>query len=395
MIGIGGALYRASIPSRPSVIKEQHVRSAVLVIVGTRPEAIKLAPIVNYWRTHCDPANLRVCAVAQQKDILIRALNDLKIAPDYHLHRIPRKDVLIKRVAAMIERLHYPISDLRPQVVVVHGDTTTALAGAIAAACARVPVAHIEAGLRTGDMSYPFPEEMNRVLIDRIASVHYAPSESSRQNLLREGMRADSVVVSGNTFVDALQMFDTENPPLLSGSSTKQLLVTLHRRDNIPHGIQEICRSLIHLTLQHTELEIKYILHANPKARSCAKSLLRNVERIRMHEPLSYQDFIRALQSSFLVLTDSGGVQEEAAHLGIPTLVARSTTERTELVEMGASTLVGRDASTVVSIVSRLLGDAQLYRDMRRPARPYGDGNAARRICDDLQYRLTTGEFSR
>jgi UDP-N-acetylglucosamine 2-epimerase (non-hydrolysing) len=373
------------------VSRDAQLRPArVLIVVGTRPEVIKMSPVARALRE--DPHVLvSVCVVAQQGQILDQAVAEWQLSPDYRID-LPGDDPrLTCRLAAMLPALADCIDQLQPQVLMVEGDTTTNLAAALAAFYAGVPVAHVEAGLRSGDVRQPFPEEMHRVLVDRIASIHYAPTQGARENLLAEaGHDSESVLVVGNTVIDALLAASSEPVPTLGAwpDGRRLLLVTAHRRESFGRGIESICRAVRELATSRPDLDVIFVLHSNPAARVPVQASLGLLANVRLIEPQPYRSFIRLLASADLVLTDSGGVQEEAPYLGTPVLVTRAVTERPEASQAGAAQIVGTDARAIVDAVSALLDDPQLYERMSRLVAPYGDGTAAKRISRDLVRRL-------
>jgi UDP-N-acetylglucosamine 2-epimerase (non-hydrolysing) len=362
----------------------------VLVVVGTRPEVIKLGPVVKELERDPD-IHVSLCVVAQQTDLLEQAVAEWNLVVDYRVS-IPRSDHrLAATLAAMLPGLADAIEAEKPSLVMVEGDTTTNLGAALAAFYAGVPVAHVEAGLRSGDPHQPFPEEMHRVLVDQLASIHYAPTDGARDNLLAERSGGEeSVLVSGNTVVDALlsAMRDNRDLSVLLPQERRVLLVTAHRRENFGDGIEQICRAVRQLATSRDDLDVVFVLHSNPAARAPAEAALGDLANVRLIAPQPYHAFIRLIARADIVLTDSGGVQEEAPYLGTPVLVAREVTERPEASAAGAAQLVGTCTEAIVDAVSALLDNAELYAAMSQRVAPYGDGDAAVRIHDDLVKRL-------
>ena len=332
--------------------------------------------------------------VAQQGEILEQALDEWQIAPDHRVE-LPGSDRrLAAMLGAMLPRLADVIERTRPAIVVVEGDTTTNLAASLAAFYAGVPVAHVEAGLRSGDVRQPFPEEMHRVLVDRIASVHYAPTIGARQNLLDEHHRNPAdVVVVGNTVVDALLATLLENGAAPEVAKQNQmLLVTAHRRENFGAGIAAICEAIRQLLDRRADLEVVFVLHTNPQAFRPVQRLLGSLDRVDLIPPQPYRKFVRLLARADVVLTDSGGIQEEAPYLGKPVIVTRDVTERPEASQAGAASIIGTDTRAIVDAVSSILDDEVLRATMSRRIAPYGDGHSATRIQRDLAARLQPKE---
>ena len=360
----------------------------ILAVLGTRPEVIKLAPVLQCLTEDPDCFCIDVIAVEQQNALLHDALAEWGIAPA-RIVALPESRPLAGSLAACLVPLHEIIKPLRPDSVLVQGDTLTAFAASLAASYERRPVAHVEAGLRTVDPREPFPEEFHRRLIDTLAWVHYAPTDRARNNLLAEGCAADRVSVVGNTVVDAMRRMLGADPGRAAAPDPPpyRMVVTAHRRESFGDGIGNICEALGRLVRERNDLEIVYVLHSNPEAYQPVRQLLANVDRIRLVRPLLYRDFLSIVASAHVVLTDSGGIQEEAPYLGKPVLVARTRTERPEALEQGNAELVGTDPFHIAAAVCRLLDDSDLY--LRRAARiePFGDGRAAERIRDDLRRR--------
>jgi UDP-N-acetylglucosamine 2-epimerase (non-hydrolysing) len=361
----------------------------IVVVVGTRPEVIKLAPVVKTLRAH--PAfSVSLCAVAQQATMLDDSLRYWDLVPDRIVPVTSREKGACSILGNMLPALSDVIRQEEPDLLMVQGDTTTNVGVALAGFYEHTPVAHVEAGLRSGDMSRPFPEEMHRVVTDRLAWVHYAPTERSRQNLLAEGCSRDSVAVVGNTVVDAMysilgRSLHSERRP---GDRTRRILVTAHRRESFGDGMVSICRAVKDIVSLRSDVQVSYILHPNPAARGPATEILAGCRAVQLIEPLPYPQFLRLMSESDVIVSDSGGVQEEAPYLGRPVVVTRDVTERPEAAELGRSLLVGAHREAIVGTVLRLLDDEVTYRAMARPATPFGDGHAAERIRDDLLVRF-------
>ena len=362
----------------------------ILLVFGTRPEAIKMSPLVKEFRKHPDRFETKVCVTAQHRQMLDQVLEFFEIAPDYDLNLMRPGQNLFQLTADIVTELKPVLESFRPDYVFVHGDTTTSTVSALASFYAGTCICHIEAGLRTYDKQAPFPEEINRQLTGRLTDIHFAPTSGARDNLLSEKV-SGRVEVTGNTVIDAL-FFATEKLKDYSDAeietlrntvdfSKRTILVTGHRRENFGEGFVHICRALLAIA-QIPEVEIVYPVHLNPNVREPVHSLLGNVKNIRLIAPLAYPAFVWLMEKSYLILTDSGGIQEEAPSLGKPVLVMRDTTERPEAVEAGTVKLVGTDSAKIVSETARLLRDAQYYAKMRKTHNPYGDGHAVKRIVE-------------
>lgn len=365
-----------------------------LIIFGTRPEAIKMAPVVKRMLGHFG-GEVRVCVTAQHRQMLDQVLTLFGIVPEYDLNLMKPGQVLTDITANVLVALRSVLEDFSPDVVLVHGDTTTTFAASLAAYYKKIPVAHIEAGLRTGNRYSPWPEEMNRKLTGAMAAFHFAPTATSRDNLLRESVEANSIFVTGNTVIDALldvvkkidgdhelkagleQQFDFLNP------EKRTILITGHRRENFGSGFEEICNALASLA-KRDDVELVYPVHLNPNVQEPVRRLLGDISNIHLIEPLDYLPFVYLMNRAYLIITDSGGIQEEAPSLGKPVLVIRDTTERPEAVEAGTVKLVGTDAKKICRETNELLDDEVAYQRMAFAYNPYGDGCAAKRIVDIL-----------
>jgi UDP-N-acetylglucosamine 2-epimerase (non-hydrolysing) len=354
----------------------------ILFVFGTRPEAIKLAPLVRCLGE--DPRfEVRVAVTAQHRAMLDQVLAAFSIQPDHDLNAMRAGQTLADSSARIIAALQ-PVMDLeRPDCVVVQGDTTTTFCGALAAFYQQIPVAHVEAGMRTGDLRQPFPEEMNRVLTSRLATLHFAATEWAAENLRREGVSHDDIFVTGNTGIDAVLAVRDSLPAVEAASSKKMILVTAHRRESFGEGFVRICRALRRLA-ERDDVEIVYPVHPNPHVRAVVKEYLSGVPNIRLIEPVDYVAFVDLMRRAHVLLTDSGGIQEEGPSLGKPVLVMREKTERPEAVEAGTVLLVGTDEDAIVAETRRLLDDPIEYARRARIHNPYGDGRASARIRDAL-----------
>lgn len=359
-------------------------------IFGTRPEAIKLCPVVRQMRRR-GGIDVRVCVTAQHRRMLDQVLDVFEVQPDADLDLMTPGQTLAEITARILSTLDPLLSAERPDVAIVQGDTTTTMAAALAAFYRGIPVAHVEAGLRTGNLAQPFPEEMNRAVTGRIARLHFAPTEAARRNLLAEGTAPEQIFVTGNSGIDAvlhvaaaLDAGQLPAPEWPWRDCTKRLiLVTAHRRESFGNGIERICDALMQLG-RRGDVQIVYPVHRNPNVLDPVTERLSRERNIVLLEPLDYVSFVDLMRHAYLLITDSGGIQEEAPSLGKPVLVMRECTERPEAVEAGTVKLVGTDASAIVSEAARLLGDPQEYLRMSRRHNPYGDGHASERIVEAI-----------
>ena len=367
----------------------------VLLVFGTRPEAIKMAPLVIALRN--SPAfEVKVCVTGQHRQMLDQVLTLFDITPEYDLNLMKPGQDLTDITTGVLQGLRPVLAEWQPDAVLVHGDTSTTLAASLAAYYQRIPVGHVEAGLRTGNLYSPWPEEANRKLTGALAHWHFAPTTTSRDNLLREGVAADAVHVTGNTVIDALlQVRDriqnredlregfTRDFPFLD-PSRRLVLVTGHRRENFGGGFERICEALATLATRHPDIQVLYPVHLNPNVQEPVNRLLGHIDNVHLIPPQDYLPFVYLMDRSTLILTDSGGIQEEAPSLGKPVLVMRDTTERPEAVVAGTVKLVGTDASLICAEASRLLDDPEGYAAMAFAHNPYGDGQACVRILSAL-----------
>lgn len=353
----------------------------VLCVFGTRPEAIKMAPIVRQLAAAGDAIKPVVCVSGQHREMLDQVLDCFGIKPDIDLAVMRDNQSLSTLTSNLVRALDGVMADVQPTIVLVQGDTTTAMVGALAAYYHKVPVGHVEAGLRTEDRYNPFPEEINRRLISILATLHFAPTQTAVDTLLAEGHSASRIHLTGNTIVDALMMTVRENcyREEVIGNERRRILVTAHRRENHGEPLQKICRALRLLVDRNRDLEIVYPVHMNPNVREPVYRALSGHERIQLVQPVGYAELVRMLYGSYLVLTDSGGIQEEAPALGKPVLVMRKTTERPEGVTAGVAKLVGVETDSIVGSVETLLSDSHEYERMAQAVNPYGDGHAAER----------------
>jgi UDP-N-acetylglucosamine 2-epimerase (non-hydrolysing) len=358
----------------------------VLCVVGTRPEAIKMAPVILALKAQ-PWAEVRVLATAQHRHMLDQVLNFFSIVPDVDLDIMRPNQALSTLTARLLLDLDDVLQSERPDVVLVQGDTTTVMTVALACFYNRIPIGHVEAGLRTWDLENPFPEEANRVIAGRLARWHFAPTEGSRQNLLREGTPDSSIIVTGNTVIDALLMTAEKTIDVGVGldGGKRLVLVTSHRRENFGEPFRNVCRALRTLAERNTDVQFLYPVHPNPNVKNVAYEVLGGVDNIILCDPLDYAPFVAAMKRAYVILTDSGGVQEEAPALGKPVLVLRDETERPEAVSEGVVKLVGPNYELIVTETQRLLDDSAAYKDMARGISPYGDGKAAERIVNTLR----------
>ena len=376
----------------------------ILLVFGTRPEAIKMAPLVKKLQTMPEQFRTVVCVTGQHRQMLDQVLQLFDITPDYDLNIMQPNQDLYDITSRILLGMRNILKEIQPDIVLVHGDTTTSTASALAAFYQQIPVGHVEAGLRTGNIYSPWPEEMNRLITGRIAAVHFSPTPLSRENLLKENVDDSKIVVTGNTVIDALQMVverlkrdeqlagEVKNKVLSMGYDVDRLsegrrlvLITGHRRENFGDGFLNICHAIKNLAEKYPNVDFVYPMHLNPNVRKPVLEILgESTENVFLIEPLDYLPFVYMMQHSTLILTDSGGVQEEAPGLGKPVLVMRDTTERPEAVEAGTVLLVGTNREKIEQGVSLLLNDADCYRRMSEAINPYGDGHACERIVGCL-----------
>jgi UDP-N-acetylglucosamine 2-epimerase (non-hydrolysing) len=372
----------------------------VLFIFGTRPEAIKLCPVIRHMKSRPDDFHVRVCVTAQHREILDQVLAAFDVTPDRDLDIMRPGQTLSQSTSRIIAALEPVLAEEQPDIVLVQGDTTTTFCGALAAFYAKISVGHVEAGLRTGDPHEPFPEEMNRVLSGRIATLHFAATEGAAQNLYCEGVDPAAVTITGNTGIDAVlhvkQALDAGKLVGLNGfhsdTSRKLIVVTAHRRESFGDGLDSICLALARLA-RRDDVEIVYPVHPNPNVRQTVNRHLAGQPNITLLDPMGYVPFVDLMRRAYLLLTDSGGIQEEAPSLGKPVLVLRDKTERPEAVSAGTARLVGTCERRIVEEAEHLLDDPHAYQRMARRHNPYGDGKASERIADVLAGG--TAEFAR
>ena len=370
-------------------------RIKVMSIFGTRPEAIKMAPLVKELERREETESI-VCVTAQHRQMLDQVLDTFAITPDYDLNIMKQGQTLSDITTAALLGLEGVIKEARPDLILVHGDTTTTFAGALAAFYQQVAIGHVEAGLRTGNKYSPYPEEMNRQMVDRLTDMFFAPTALSRENLLRENVPAEKIYVTGNTAIDAMATTvkaDYTHPELdWIGEKERLILLTAHRRENLGDPMRSIFRGVRRIVDEFPDVKVLYPIHLNPAVRQVAREVFDGCDRIRLIEPLEVFDFHNFQNRSFLILSDSGGIQEEAPSLGKPVLVLRDTTERPEGIEAGTLKLVGTDEETIYRETRRLLTDEEEYRRMSRASNPYGDGHASERIADAIIEKFRGGK---
>lgn len=372
-------------------------KKRILIVFGTRPEAIKMAPLVKAFEKENENFETKVCITAQHREMLDQVLDFFEIVPHYDLNLMKPNQNLYGLTTDIILSLKPVLEEFKPDYVFVHGDTTTTMATSIAGFYSGAQICHVEAGLRTFNMQSPFPEEMNRSVTGVLANVHFAPTPTSKQNLLNENKLETSIVITGNTVIDALlysvkkvnsKDFTDEEIESLKKAinpAKRLILVTGHRRENHGQGFINICKALKQIAVENNDCEIIYPVHLNPNVQKPVYELLANIENVKLIAPLSYPAFVWLMEKAYLIITDSGGVQEEAPSLGKPVLVMRNTTERPEAVEAGTVLLVGTDTEKIVFETHKLLKDNHLYTNMSKLHNPYGDGNACNKIVNHIK----------
>jgi UDP-N-acetylglucosamine 2-epimerase (non-hydrolysing) len=369
-------------------------RKTIATIIGTRPEAIKMAPVVRELERHPERFRSIVVCTGQHRELLRQALDAFGLRVDVELDLMEANQGLAEFAARSLSAVSQVLEDIKPDMILVQGDTTTMVTSALAAFYKHIVVGHVEAGLRSFDRGNPFPEEINRQIAAILAELHFAPTEASRRNLLAMGVPADHVLVTGNTIVDALlsvvpdQSWDSAALAGIAALPERIVLVTAHRRENHGHRLHAICRALLGIVDAHKNVRIVWPVHPNPQVLEVAEERLSGVERIHLVPPTTYGDILRLMKRSYIILSDSGGIQEEAPSLRKPLLVLREVTERPEGVEVGAARLVGTDVETILNEVGWLLTDHHAYERMRSAPNPFGDGHAARRIVSAISKRL-------
>jgi len=358
----------------------------VLISFGTRPEAIKMAPLVLELKTRPEIETV-VCVTGQHLQMLEQVLNVFDIQPDYNLSVMKEGQTLFDVTTNILAGIKPVLEQEQPDIVLVHGDTTTTFAVSLAAFYLQIPVGHVEAGLRTHNIYSPFPEEYNRQAVGLVAALHFAPTEQSKNNLIAEGKNPNHIFITGNTGIDALKTTikdEYQNEELNWVGDNKLILLTAHRRENLGEPMENMFRAIMRIVEEHEDVKVIYPVHLNPKVRATADAILANHPRIRLIDPLEVIDFHNFLNKAHIILTDSGGIQEEAPSLGKPVLVMRDTTERPEGVAAGTLKLAGTDEETIYTLCKELLEDEMIYQAMSNASNPYGDGTASEQIADIL-----------
>ncbi len=366
----------------------------VMTVFGTRPEAIKMAPLVKKLN-EAEGIESVLCVTAQHREMLDQVLELFQLTPDYDLNIMKQNQTISQITSNVLVGLEEVLKKENPDVVLVHGDTTTTFAAGLASFYQQVKVGHVEAGLRTYDKYSPYPEEMNRILTGHIADFHFAPTERNRLNLLKEGIEADNIFITGNTVIDALlevvdkpYQFEDEVLKQIDFENKRVITVTCHRRENLGENMEHIFGAIRKIAQEFNDVEIIYPMHMNPKVRETANKILKGLESVHLIEPLQYQPFVNLMARSYFIITDSGGMQEEAPSLGKPVLVVRKETERPEAVEAGTVKLAGVEMDNIYAMSRQLLTDQASYDIMAHAVNPYGDGHACERIVDILKKKL-------
>lgn len=363
----------------------------VMTIFGTRPEAIKMAPLVNELKKD-ETIDTIVCVTAQHRQMLDQVLDIFKIVPDYDLNVMRDRQTLSQITSSVLNGIEKVIEDAKPDIVLVHGDTTTTFAGALAAFYKQTRIGHVEAGLRTGDKYSPFPEEMNRTLVGKMADLHFCPTSNNKNNLLKENINEDGIYITGNTVIDALKttvnssyQFKTEE---LKGVDFNKriILVTAHRRENLGEPMRNIFKAIKRIAEEYNDVEVVYPVHLNPAVKEPATEILGDIKNVHLIAPLDVQELHNLMDRSYMVMTDSGGLQEEAPALGKPVLVLRQETERPEAVEAGTVRMAGVDEENVYNLAKLLLDNKEEYEKMNKATNPYGDGKASMRIVEAIKF---------
>ncbi len=358
----------------------------VMTIFGTRPEAIKMAPLVKELKSR-EEIECIVCVTAQHRQMLDQVLDAFEIKPDFDLNIMSQGQTLSDITSRVLKGLENIIKEIKPNIILVHGDTTTTFAGALAAFYNQIDIGHVEAGLRTWNKYSPYPEEMNRQMVGVMADMHFAPTENSKRSLLREGKKEENIYVTGNTAIDALSTTVKENykHPIFDWLENNRLiLLTAHRRENLGEPMRHMFKAIKKVVDEHEDVRVVYPVHLNPRVKEVADEILGNDDRIKLIEPLEVIDFHNFINKSYIILTDSGGIQEEAPSLGKPVLVLRDTTERPEGIDAGTLKLAGTDEETIYRLTTELLDNKETYEKMSKASNPYGDGKASKRITDEI-----------
>ena len=368
----------------------------VMTVFGTRPEAIKMAPLVKELEKNPQIESI-VCVTAQHRQMLDQVLEIFDIKPDYDLDIMKDRQTLISITTRVLEGLDGVLKEAKPDIVLVHGDTSTTFVGALAAFYNQIPVGHVEAGLRTYDKYSPFPEEMNRCLTGRIADLHFSPTIANRNNLLKEDISDDKIYITGNTVIDALKTTVSKDYKLCASMDAvdfakRVILVTAHRRENLGEPLENICRALKRIVTDFPDVELVYPVHLNPAVRETVNKYLAGMDRVHLIDPIDVRDMHNAMDRSYMIMTDSGGLQEEAPSLGKPVLVLRNETERPEAVDAGTVKVAGVNEEVIYSMAHKLLTDENEYNSMAHAVNPYGDGEASRRTVEAILHHFGKGE---
>lgn len=366
------------------------MKKKVMIVFGTRPEAIKMCPLVKELKTRTNIETV-VCVTGQHREMLDQVLKAFNVVPDFDLSIMKEKQTLFDVTINILEKMKSILENVKPDVVLVHGDTSTTFVTALACFYLQVPLGHVEAGLRTYNIFSPYPEEFNRQAVGIVANYNFAPTEMSKENLLKEGKNPSSIFVTGNTAIDALKTTvrdDYFHNQIEWATDSKLIMITAHRRENLGQPMKNMFKAIKRIVDEHKDIKVIYPIHMNPLVRDAASEILGNHERVRIIEPLEVVDFHNFLSKSYLILTDSGGIQEEAPSLGKPVLVMRDTTERPEGVEAGTLQLVGTNEETIYSSFKLLLTNEIKYKKMSQASNPYGDGYACKRIADIIETKL-------
>ncbi len=366
----------------------------VMTVFGTRPEAVKMCPLVNELKKY-DEIESEVCVTAQHRQMLDQVLRLFDITPEYDLDIMKQRQTLTGITVRALEGLETVLDESKPDLVLVHGDTSTTFVASLAAYYHQIKVGHVEAGLRTYNKYFPFPEEMNRKLTGQIADLHFSPTKSNYNNLIREGISADDIFITGNTVIDALSTTVKEDYTFISPElnqvdfkNKRVIVMTAHRRENLGEPLQNICRAVKHIAEEFSDVQIVYPVHLNPAVRETAEAVLGHLPNVLLCQPLDVEDLHNAMSRCFFVLTDSGGLQEEAPSLGCPVLVLRNETERPEAVEAGTVKIAGTNEETIYSMTRELLTDTNAYNAMAKAVNPYGDGKASMRTVEAILYKF-------
>lgn len=371
----------------------------VMSVFGTRPEAIKMAPLVLELEKYKDEIDSVVCVTAQHREMLDQVLDIFGIKPDYDLDIMKSRQTLVGITARVLEGLDSVIKESNPDIILVHGDTSTSFVAALAGFYNQTAIGHVEAGLRTYDIYSPFPEEMNRQLTGRIAELHFSPTVQNKKNLLVENISDDKIFITGNTVIDALKttvrkdyVFEDESLKSIDFSSKRVIIVTAHRRENLGEPLENICNAIKTIVEEYSDVEVVYPVHLNPAVRETVFGILGDMDRVHLIDPIDVTELHNAIDRSYMVMTDSGGIQEEAPALAKPVLVMRKETERPEAVTAGTVKLAGTDKDVIINMAKELLDNTESYKRMAHAANPYGDGEASRRIVEAILYHFNKRE---